>query len=98
MPKMQRYLKGVNDCLKIKLVYSLEEQSEVDVDLALLRLRHPGSKVHSGTDRPDQRQVYLKGITESQQLTPCNLCGFYPPRQDKPCSFCPAEVACTISG
>ena len=78
--------------MKIKLIYSPGEKSEVDVDLALLRLRHPESKVHSGTDRPEQQQVYLKTVGDSRPLTPCDLCGFYPPEQNKPCDFCPAEA------
>lgn len=78
--------------MKIKLIYSPEEKSEVDVDLALLRLRHPESKVHGGTNRLEQQQVYLKTEGESQPLTPCSLCAFYPPMEEKPCDFCPAEA------
>ena len=83
--------------MKVKVIYSPEEAAEADTDLALLRLRHPDSKVHGGYDRPDQRQVYLKTAGESRQLTPCDLCGFYPPGQGKPCAVCSAEAACNTS-
>jgi len=78
--------------MKVKLIYPPEEAAEAGADLALLQLRHPGSKVRTGTDRPDQRQVYLKTAGASRRLTPCDLCGLAPPGRDKPCSVCPAEA------
>ena len=83
--------------MKVKFIYSPEEAAEADADLVILRHRHPGSKVHGGPDRPDQRQMYLKTEGEAVPISPCLFCCFYPPRQGKPCAVCPAEAACNTS-
>lgn len=87
--------------MKIKITYLPEEAREIGIDLAVLQLRHPGSKVRAGSCGSDQRQVYLKSYSlASRQLTPCDFCRHTSliSVSRKQCNGCPAEPVAAYLG
>ena len=87
--------------MKIKITYLPEEEAEAAADLAVLQLRHPGSKVRTGSCGPNQRQVYLKVSSSAvRQLTPCDFCQhtYSFSMSNKPCSVCPTEPVAASPG
>lgn len=55
--------------MKFKISYLPEEEQEAAADLAALRSRHPGAKVHKSDAHPPFRHIYLTTKNPGKPLT-----------------------------